>query len=517
MTRVLYVNHSADLDGATQVLVNVISSLDSGEIDPLVLLPRSGPITERFAAAGIPYQIITIGHCNWDMYHVPMLQMLLREEKIDVIHANTLESYPAIVAAKLCGIPVVWHIHEMISHVQYYAHAFNEVDRKVFGELVSACARICTASEASKDAFVEYCAQHEIEAGDKVQAIHNGVTIPDATTPGGTPEKFAITGIGNMVSVKGWNYLIEAYAEILKDHPNVELTIVGKVFPGYFFDLYGIAEACGVADKVKFLTETANIEKVYLESDIIVCSSLIETFPMVVLEAMSYAKPVVATNVGGIKEMIRDRETGVLAPPGDATALAAGIKSFLDDWDRAVEIGKRARQTVKEDFSLAKQAQEFGSIYKDLAQARPSSLADSWSLEEIKQIVFAHMTGESEKIFRLEDRFGSAMDQQRERINRQREEIHQQRDFLESSLKQQWELVHRQQEQLENSLKQQWDFVHQQQENLKKRITQSEKLNSEKHGNIIRDLRALEEVVTNFLNQLPFRLMRRIKSIFRKS
>ena len=282
-------------------------------------------------------------------------------------------------------------------------------------------------------------------------------------------------------------------------------------------DLYGIAEACGVADKVKFLTETANIEKVYLESDIIVCSSLIETFPMVVLEAMSYAKPVVATNVGGIKEMIRDRETGVLAPPGDATALAAGIKSFLDDWDRAVEIGKRARQTVKEDFSLAKQAQEFGSIYKDLAQARPSSLADSWSLEEIKQIVFAHMTGESEKIFRLEDRFGSAMDQQRERINRQREEIHQQRDFLESSLKQQWELVHRQQEQLENSLKQQWDFVHQQQENLKKRITQSEKLNSEKHGNIIRDLRALEEVVTNFLNQLPFRLMRRIKSIFRKS
>ncbi|NQU07916.1 MAG: hypothetical protein HQ583_05085, partial [Candidatus Abyssubacteria bacterium] len=66
-------------------------------------------------------------------------------------------------------------------------------------------------------------------------------------------------------------------------------------------------------------------------------------------------------------------------------------------------------------------------------------------------------------------------------------------------------------------LKQQWDFVHQQQENLGKRITQSEDLNSEEHGNIIRDLRALEEVVTKLLNQLPFRLMRKIKSTFRKS
>ena len=174
-----------------------------------------------------------------------------------------------------------------------------------------------------------------------------------------------------------------------------------------------------------------------------------ETFPMVVLEAMSHAKPVVATSVGGIKEMVQDRETGVLVPPRDAAALAAGIKFYLDSWDEAVEIGERAQQTVRDKFSLADQARKFEEIYKSLARTGHGSLDDAWSLEDIKGLFLAHMTAESEKIVRLEDRFESAM-------NQQREEIHQQR------------------------------------ENLDRRITQSEKLNSEEHENIIRDLRALE-------------------------
>lgn len=137
---------------------------------------------------------------------------------------------------------------------------------------------------------IEYCNQQEIEVGDKVRVVHNGVRIPEEPSSENTSEPRVITGIGNMVSVKGWNYLVEAYAHVLKDYPNVELNIVGKVFPGYFFELYSVAEKCGVVDKVRFHTEIANIEKVYMESDIIVCSSLMETFPMVVLEAICGGK-----------------------------------------------------------------------------------------------------------------------------------------------------------------------------------------------------------------------------------
>jgi glycosyltransferase involved in cell wall biosynthesis len=492
MIRVLYVNHSADLDGATQVLVNVIGSFDSGRITPLVLLPRNGPITERFTAAGIPHKVIAVGHCRWDMYHVPMLHMLLREEKIDVIHANTLESYPAIVAAKLCGVPVLWHIHEMISHVHYYAHAFRHVDDKIFDNLVSACSLICTASEASRGAFIEYCTGRGIDATDKVRAIHNGLTLPDVSTSPESPERFVITGIGNMVSVKGWNYLIEAYAGLLKDYPNTELNIVGQVFPGYFFDLYDVAEARGVADRVKFLTETPDIARVYRESDIIVCSSLMETFPMVVLEAMSYAKPIVATDVGGVKEMITDRETGILASPGDPASLAAGIKRYLDNWEEAIEVGKRARQKVEKDFSLADQVQAFSSIYETLADERPRVFSDSWSLEEIKELFLAHMIGESEKIQRLEEYFEDT-------LNQRHYYMEQQLRYLEERDEHHVKYLEERDEQHLQYLQ---DVLNQ---------------NAEERANLIRDLRTLEDVVNRFVSQWPFRLMSRIKRIFKKT
>lgn len=152
--KTLFVNHSASLDGGTHALISMVETLqDHGKISPLILLPCPGPMVSRINDAGIAYRIINVGHCNWDVSHIPMLRMFLREEKVDVIHANTLESYPAIIAANSCGISVVWHIHEMVSHMSYYAHAFSNLDREAFARLVSASHLICTASNASREAF----------------------------------------------------------------------------------------------------------------------------------------------------------------------------------------------------------------------------------------------------------------------------------------------------------------------------------------------------------------------------
>jgi glycosyltransferase involved in cell wall biosynthesis len=474
MTKVLYVNHSASLDGATQVLVNLIGSLDSASIDPLVLLPYDGPIIERLNTGRIPHQIISVGHSRWDMYHVPLLHMLFREQKCDIVHANTLLCFPAIIAANLYGIPVIWHIHEMISHLEYYTRSFDAMDEKFFAKLVAAADRICTASDASREAFVAYCDQRQIAVAEKAMTIHNGVVLPPSAPIEKTPGKRVITGIGNMVAVKGWKYLVEAFADLCPAHPDLELQIVGKVYPGYFLDIYKPAEARGVADKVKFLTETTDIDAVYRRSDIIVCSSLMETFPMVVLEAMSYAKPIVATDVGGIREMIADRDTGLLVPPADAAALAEGIRHYLDDWDKATAIGKRAQEKAKAQFSVVKQSGEFTRLYEELARSGHDRAHDPWAIEEIKDIFFKHMIAESEKVSRLESNFENLL----ENLNAQQQDTAARQRGTAASLQ------------------------------------QFEQFTNERLSNIIDDVRTLEGVVENLLNQWPLRLMRRLKGLW---
>ncbi len=479
--RILFVNHSAELDGATQVLVNLIGSLDSEKIEPLVLLPREGPITERFERANVPYRIISVGHCRWDEYHIPLLKMLLSEGKYDVVHANTLESFPAVITAKLCGIPSVWHTHELMSHVQHYN--FKRVDDRLFAEAVRSSTLICAVSEATKKAFVEYCSERKIDSGEKIRVIHNGVEARSASRTHASPAR-SITAIGNIIRQKGIEYLIEAFADLAKEHPETTLNIIGKVFPGDFIYFYNLVEKLEVGGTVRFHTEVADIDKVYAESDIFVCPSLVESLPMVLLEAMSHAIPVVATEVGGVGELIEHGQTGVLVPPGDAGALAAAIGSCLDNWDNTIEMGERGRKSVAESFSLEKQAREFMSAYEDLAGSAEGPPTDSWDVEALRKIILEHLTSESEKIHRLE-RHGEDM-------------LTQQRFYLENGI-----LQH------EGRLS-----------GLEERMNHQESATSDlprERANIIRDLRAVENLVENLLNQWPFRIMRKIKAIIRRS
>jgi glycosyltransferase involved in cell wall biosynthesis len=462
MTRIVYVSHSASLDGATKVLANLLCGSEKDSVQPLVIFPVDGPIVRMVEKAGVPYRIIDIGHLGWDLHHIPMLQLLFREEKADCIHANTTVSYPAVLAAKLAGIPAVWHIHEMLSHKQYYA--FNKVDQTVLHEVIRCSDRICVASEAGQSAFIDYCIQHNVDIGNKMRIIHNGIRIPEAAQPLDRNQNFTITAIGNMVRLKGLRYLIEAFAELAKDYPDVKLQIVGKVFPAHFLELYKLAEESGVKDRVNFRTETSEIEDVYLKSHVIVCASVIETFPMVVLEALSYGKPVVATRVGGIPELVVDGVTGRLVPPEDSSALAGAIKSYLDNWDEALRMGNRGRLHMSEQFSLTAQMRKFAMVYEELVTNKTGATTSPPRLEELKGILYDHMVRESEKLHQM----------QRETQER----------FLEQRL-------------------------------LISRNTSLISGNTETIAKTIEDLRTLEGVVANLLNRWPFRLMRALKSALR--
>ncbi len=105
--------------------------------------------------------------------------------------------------------------------------------------------------------------------------------------------------------------------------------------------------------------------------DIFVKSSLIEGLPMILLEAMAMAKPIVATDIDGIKEILYNGEAGLLVPPKDPEALSVAIIDLLVHRDKASQMGMAARKIVKEKFGVDVMVQKVEDVYEELLQLKP--------------------------------------------------------------------------------------------------------------------------------------------------
>jgi glycosyltransferase involved in cell wall biosynthesis len=146
----------------------------------------------------------------------------------------------------------------------------------------------------------------------------------------------------------------------------VELNIIGS---GPRLDEYaGLARTLQIMDQVHFLghVEHGKLPAHYAKADLLVLPSRMESFGLVLVEAMACGLPVVATRVGGIPEVVEDGVTGLLVPPNDPEALAEGINSLLEDPDRMKAMGARGRERAKEHFTWDTVAKRLVSLYTEV-------------------------------------------------------------------------------------------------------------------------------------------------------
>lgn len=217
---------------------------------------------------------------------------------------------------------------------------------------------------------------------EKVVRIFNGIEI-DQYSPSTDNrarrrirEQFSISedsvlvgAIGRLVWQKGFEYLIEALPEILKSYPDSKLLIVGE---GPLKKKLGaISKEIGVADRVIFTGFRADVKEILSAIDILVIPSLLEGFPMITLEAMAMAKPIVSTRIDGITEQLINRESGILVSPRDHGALAFAISELISDQNRAKDFGLNARNRVEKCFSVEKMISDTEKVYRSIAQNYP--------------------------------------------------------------------------------------------------------------------------------------------------
>jgi glycosyltransferase involved in cell wall biosynthesis len=204
----------------------------------------------------------------------------------------------------------------------------------------------------------------------RVQTTYNGLDLSDWNTASRTAKTSAeliVTTVGNIRRVKGHDLFIKAAASIVPHFPNVSFSIAGEVLErDYFEELQALVRDLGLSSHFHFLGGITDMQEHLSAADIFVLPSRSEGFSNAIIEAMAASLPVVATNVGGNAEAVKDGVTGFIVPVEDSSALSAAITHLLSDPSQAKAMGTAGKALVAERFTTEAMMNRISATYRNL-------------------------------------------------------------------------------------------------------------------------------------------------------
>ncbi len=367
MLNVLQLIPTLDRSGAEKQMVLLARGLPRDRFRVAVApLTRLGPLEADLRAAGIP--VTPIGkRFKLDPIALARLVGLLRARRFDVLQtwifaANTYGR----VAARLAGVPVVVTAEMAVD--LWKGRAELAIDRW----LAATTDRVVGNSRA----VVEFSRRAGIP-DDRLALIPSGIADEEPPPidpaqvraelgwPGDAP---LILFAGRLAPQKGVADLIAALDLLQHVRPDVRVLIVGD---GPLREtLEETAHAFHLDGMVRFLGHRDDVPRLLAAADLLVLPSLYEGLPNVVLEAMRFAKPVVATAAPGTTEVVADGQTGLLVPMRDPPALAEALRTVIQDRDLARRLGGGGRARVEAEFRADVMIARFAELYETLARAK---------------------------------------------------------------------------------------------------------------------------------------------------
>ncbi len=298
---------------------------------------------------------------------------LLRNLNIDVIHANhPIDKSYAIIAGRILSIPVVMTIHDTYprSLAAKGGGKFRVVGMSLL-ERLGVERYVAVSKAVEKLHSTEY--KRPIR---KFTVVYSGLTNPsryiDNTdddpaaikTALGIADKWpVIINVGRLQSVKGQVHLARMMPAVVAKWPGAHVLIAGEGPERQALEKAIAAEK--MEQHITLLGDRTDVLELLKASDLFVFPSLREALPMAVIEAMAVGLPVVASNTGGLPELVRKGENGLIVEPGDADGLAEAIISILDTEDRGRSIGLRGQERVLSEFDATRVADQLVSIYRE--------------------------------------------------------------------------------------------------------------------------------------------------------
>jgi glycosyltransferase involved in cell wall biosynthesis len=330
--------------------------------------PQEEVVDDRIRVLRLPMHCLKpVPHVSAPYPLIPSLSKYLVREAPDIIHAHDyyyVSSFNAELLSLLRRRPFVLTIHGFF-HRELGTRALRVLLDLFFGRLeLRLASRIICVSNVVRRSFLNL----GLPEGN-VMTIYPGVDI-DFYAPVEVEQsdfRPLILSVGRVIRRKGIQFLIRAVGELSKSHPKIRAMIVGPD-GGYRGALEEIVEKESLSSKIRFLgpLPEEELREQMAEADMFVLPSLEEQMPEAMLRAMAMGKPVVASNVGGVPEAIHDGTNGLLVEPGEVTALTQAIDKLIGDQKLATQVGRAARVTAVEKFSLRTLGVKMTDVYADL-------------------------------------------------------------------------------------------------------------------------------------------------------
>ncbi|MBI4579902.1 MAG: glycosyltransferase family 4 protein [Planctomycetes bacterium] len=370
--RVLHFRREVPTGGGPETLILGVSRcIDRSRFDLRVAAldthsPPDSPMSVGLRQTGTPMILLPARH-RFDRSVIRGLVRVLDEHEIDVLHTHDHRTnLIAWLASRSRPTPLVATLHQPLRRHWWLKH-FEILDEFI----VRRFDRILPVAEMIRQ---ELIARHP-ELTDRTRAVLNGVDLRrfDGTFDRArvraelsvSPDQMLCMTVGRLSDDKGIPYLVESIRHVIQVRRDVRWAIAGR---GPLEDsLRAKAHALGVDDFVSFLGFREDVPDLLAAADVLVVASTSEGCPVVVLEAMAAGCPAICTRVGGSPEIVADGTTGYVVEPRRPDQLAKAVLEMAAGPGARAEMGRRARQLVRERFSIERMVREFEEVYADLA------------------------------------------------------------------------------------------------------------------------------------------------------
>jgi glycosyltransferase involved in cell wall biosynthesis len=370
--RVLYLDHGLVWGGAEVVLLNMIRALNRDLFDPIVATSENSPMLPYLAEANIESTVLPFGGLRRAGVEIPRnlfqsvfsIAKAIRRLEISLVHTNTVRAHiVGSLASLLTRRPLIWSLHD------------NTLPHSLARLLSPLPDRVIAVSQWLRDEYAHS------GLGRKTEVVYNGLAPQAASDPlsvreelGIPADAFVVLNVGRLVAGKAPSVFIKAGRIVCRENPKAYFVLVGGEDPlekgrPALSELNSLIRAAGDSKRILVTGHRPDIMRFYAAADVFVYSAVQpEGLPTVLLEAMCYGKPIVASGIGGAREIVQENVTGLIVPPGDSEALASVILKVLQDPEGSRIMGIAGRSHLEHVFGLKIQVKKIEGIYSECLQ-----------------------------------------------------------------------------------------------------------------------------------------------------
>lgn len=359
--------HSLSVGGAEVLAARLARRLRGAFRFVFACLDEIGPLGEELRSEG--FAVVLLGRKAGLDWGCPLrLARLVREQQVDVVHAHQYTPFFYGLAARLRGPwrPILFTEHGR--HQPDYPRPKRMIANRL---LLSRRDRVVGVGEAVRRALID----NEGIPDRRVGVLYNGIDVDafaaaaDRLTArrelGATPGEFVLLQVARLDYLKDHATAIRTLARAVAQVPQTRLVLVGDgpERPAIEAQIRGL----NLGDKVRLLGTRGDVARLLHGADAFLLTSTSEGIPLTVIEAMAAGLPVVATGVGGLREVVAEGTTGFLAPAKDDASLAGHLLRLASDAELRGRMGLAGRERAKRYFDEPRMAEDYGRLYRELA------------------------------------------------------------------------------------------------------------------------------------------------------